>query len=100
MMARAGKVMLATQIKHAIQLVNNAIYDDSQLRGYYNSIVNKIGNHKKNSNEETNRSIAAKEFKKRFNSADDFVNTILEKDIVFVFEYRPLEKHTISDPES
>lgn len=90
--------VLSAQVEQAIQLINNAEFDDNELPGYYNSIINKIGN--ETNGKETEQSISARKFMKRFKTENEFVEAVTNMDKTFVFAYRPLDSHDFNNPKS
>lgn len=89
--------VLSAQVEQAIQFISNAEFDVDILHDYYKSIIDKIGN-KTDDGEETNQSKAAKKFLARFQTVDEFVDTVKGMKKEFVFAYRPLDSHDINDP--
>lgn len=95
-----GKVRILTdQILHGMQLISGAKdHDPSVLKGYYKSVIDKT-----NDFDEENASqisISARKFQERFYNEEEFVKTVMEKKVCFVFAYRPLESHDLNKPET
>ena len=91
--------VLSDQIENAMRVLNDAkTHDIGILDEYYQSIINKIKD--SDTEIETDISVAARKFKDRFPNKESFANTINERNITFVFAYRPLDSHDFYRPQT
>lgn len=94
--------VLVNQIENAMLTLYRGIHTDRQvLEDYYTSIVDKIKNIEENHKKST-LSQSASKFKADFPDSKSFIDLLIkmERKIVFVFAYRPLDSHDLMKPES
>ncbi|MFC4025167.1 DUF6119 family protein [Oceanobacillus longus] len=94
--------VLANQIETSMRMLYEGIHVNGQiLEDYYNNIIQKIKKPEVNK-EESTLSLAARKFKVDFPDKDSFIDLIrkMEKNIIFVFAYRPLDRHNFFNPET
>ena len=91
--------ILSEQIEQAMHIIEDALLSDNTiLKEYYNSIINKINDDNKT---ESQISEAARKFRNDFPEYEDFHDTLKNKDnISFIFAFRPKESNDIRNPES